>query len=197
MMSELEFLEENRNVVKRCYQYRGTYMNTPRFQILRDFIDGSTDAVSLGCGAYDPIVLGVDTAVDIVSESEVYLRKLGYKGAFFLGDVRHLNFKDTQFECAVCSEVLEHLQTEEDIDKAISEIIRVASRWIITVPYNPRGQKNTEITHKHDFDVQKILKLFAPIEVYIAHDDIYFYVSSEPLKPKTEAPLIHDYPEGV
>lgn len=48
-----------------------------------------------------------------------------------VGRMEALPFKDKEFDCIYCAHTLEHA---EDIDKAISEMQRVASRLVIIVP---------------------------------------------------------------
>jgi demethylmenaquinone methyltransferase/2-methoxy-6-polyprenyl-1,4-benzoquinol methylase len=48
-----------------------------------------------------------------------------------VGDVRKLNFKDKEFELAICEEVLEHL---ENPGIGLSELCRIAKNVIFTLP---------------------------------------------------------------
>ena len=59
-----------------------------------------------------------------------------------LGDITHIPFGDGNFQCITCLQVLEHL-TIEDYKKAISELTRVSSKYvIISVPYKEKIEKN-------------------------------------------------------
>lgn len=52
-----------------------------------------------------------------------------------VGNIYHLPYKDNSFDLIICTEVLEHL---EDPKKALSEIQRVSSRYVIlSVPNEP------------------------------------------------------------
>lgn len=51
------------------------------------------------------------------------------KGLVELGDVRDLKFGDASFDLLFCSDIMEHIYTQ-DLPKAISEIKRTAKRWI-------------------------------------------------------------------
>ena len=53
----------------------------------------------------------------------------GAKGLLELGDVRDLKFEDRSFELMFCSDIMEHIYLD-DLPKAISEIQRVAKKWI-------------------------------------------------------------------
>lgn len=51
------------------------------------------------------------------------------KGLVQLGDVRDLKFTDSSFDLLFCSDIMEHIYSD-DLPKAISEIQRVAKKWI-------------------------------------------------------------------
>lgn len=51
------------------------------------------------------------------------------KGLLELGDVRDLKFEDKSFELVFCSDIMEHIYLD-DLPNAISEIQRVAKKWI-------------------------------------------------------------------
>lgn len=51
------------------------------------------------------------------------------KGLLEVGDVRDLKFDDKSFELVFCSDIMEHVYLD-DLPKAISEIQRVAKKWI-------------------------------------------------------------------
>jgi hypothetical protein len=194
METEPELIAENIDVVKRTWQYRGTEMKHSRFPILRQFVGGSPNALSVGCGPFEPVITGVQTGCDVVPNGEPYLRRQGWNGKFVVCDARDLSFGPKEFDTAICSEVLEHLPTLEGVRKAISELDRVATRWLFTTPVNPIGPKNPEKTHKQDFTLDKLRDLCSPVQVFIAHDDTFFYVSNVAFSPETSATFIHDFP---
>lgn len=49
------------------------------------------------------------------------------------GDVRRLPFKDKSFDCAVATEIIEHL-IKEDALKMLGEMERVAKKLVLTTP---------------------------------------------------------------
>jgi len=51
------------------------------------------------------------------------------KGLIRLGDIRNIEFPDQSFDLAFCTDIMEHIY-EEDLDKAVNEIQRVAKKWI-------------------------------------------------------------------
>lgn len=55
----------------------------------------------------------------------------GAGGFIALGDVRDIPFKDKQFDFVISGDLLEHISVRRgDLDKAISELYRVSSKWL-------------------------------------------------------------------
>jgi len=87
------------------------------------------------------------------------------------GDITHLEFDDNSFDLVFCAEVLEHIPSLL-LDKACSELTRVASKWVlIGVPYKQDirvgrttclfcGKKNPPWGHVNCFDREKLINLF-------------------------------------
>ncbi|MBS1733032.1 MAG: class I SAM-dependent methyltransferase [Bacteroidetes bacterium] len=66
--------------------------------------------------------------------SEVALRMV--QAEKILSDITQLPFANSEFDCATCLEVIEHLP-QETYRQALKEIARVSAKYIIiTVPYN-------------------------------------------------------------
>ncbi len=74
---------------------------------------------------------GIDYSNDAIKIGKKIYPELNLKK----GDVYKLDYKDNSFDLSICTEVLEHL---EDPDKAVSEIRRVTSKYIVfSVPNEP------------------------------------------------------------
>lgn len=74
---------------------------------------------------------GIDYSVDAIKIGKKIYPELNLSG----GDVYNLNYEDNSFDLVICTEVLEHL---EDPTKAIQEIKRVSSKYIVfSVPNEP------------------------------------------------------------
>lgn len=79
-------------------------------------------------------------------------------------DFRHmsvcdLKFKDNSFELVTCTQVLEHLLTEELFYTALSELRRVSSKTlIVSLPFEEQLPISKE--HFHRFDMDKIKNIF-------------------------------------
>lgn len=187
MISEAEMYD----VIERTWKFRGIEMKQSRFAVLPKFVNHCDKSLSVGCGPFEPTISGVNHGCDILPLSEKYLRRLGWMGSYFVCPIQSLIFHPKQFRTVICTEVLEHLETEEEVAKAIHDIDEISTRWLITVPCNPRGPKNPEKTHKHDFDVDKINRLSSPLKIYISKDDLFFYVSNESIEALPETSLEH------
>lgn len=85
------------------------------------------------------------------------------------GDVTDLQFADSSFDLVFCAEVLEHVS---DVEKAASELTRVARRFVLVgVPYRQDirvgrltcytcGERNPPWGHVNSFDDHRLLALF-------------------------------------
>jgi len=90
------------------------------------------------------------------------------------GDATRLDFASDSFDCVFCAEVLEHIL---DVQKACSEIVRVARHEIIVgVPFRQDirigrctcqrcGKANPPWGHVNSFDLKKLLKLFSELRL--------------------------------
>jgi len=175
-----EYIAENEDVVYRNYKQINTHRKSPRVlkrvQIIKDFCKGSKKILSVGCGPYEPIEINATHAVDIVMNSRDYLRKLGWKGSFYLGSCDNLssgwNKERTGFDVAVCQEVIEHLPDLETVKKTFQELNRVAKKWIVTTPL----VKGTEPTHKRALTLRQLQEFTKGMNVEIKNDGWYWYV---------------------
>ena len=92
------------------------------------------------------------------------------------GDIRDLKFDDGHFDLVLCAEVLEHIKPE-DLDKACSELVRVAKKYLlIGVPYKQDtrigrlkcsncGRINPPWGHVNEFDKESLLSHFPSLKV--------------------------------
>ena len=90
------------------------------------------------------------------------------------GDITKLDFTTDSFDCVFCAEVLEHVP---ELQKACDEIVRVARHEIIVgVPFRQDlrigrctcrtcGKANPPWGHVNSFDLSKLLKLFAGLQL--------------------------------
>jgi len=151
-----------------------------RIKIIKEFCKPFKIILSVGCGAHEPIDINATHAIDIVQNSEGYLRKQGWKGSFYLGSCD--NFpngwgvsvydRGKKFDCAVCSEVIEHLPDLEIVKKTFQEVNRVARCWIFTCP----DWLGTEPTHKRAFNEKMLKQVTEGLKCKIEHRGRYFYI---------------------
>ncbi len=88
------------------------------------------------------------------------------------GDIYNLNYKDNSFDLVICTEVLEHL---DDPQKALFDILRVSSRYILlTVPNEPWftffnftqwGKDIGHINHWSSFSFQKFITKNSKVKI--------------------------------
>ena len=84
------------------------YWQRKRFEILTRFSKGATRTLDVGCGS-SRILLNLPDAVgvDVQLNKMRYLRRYGQPTS--VGSLFALPFKDQQFDCVICSEVIEHV----------------------------------------------------------------------------------------
>jgi len=150
-------------------------VNAPRHKILKAFVGDDPSSISVGCGGYEPAVIGTKYASDLQARAQEYLTRVGYVGSFQQGDVLDLPFKYLEFKVGVCSEVIEHLNTEQDVSKAFSEIHRVAEKWIVTTPC--KGCSDPD--HKFLFTEDQLHRLIGDIPHEIFKYGYFFYISND------------------
>jgi 2-polyprenyl-3-methyl-5-hydroxy-6-metoxy-1,4-benzoquinol methylase len=96
-------------------------------------------------------------AIDQTADND--LVELSPHQNFKIMDICKLDFETNAFELVICTQVLEHLLDEEQINQALRELRRVSSKTlIISVPFEEPEPLNTG--HYHAFDLTKIKKLF-------------------------------------
>lgn len=143
------------------------YWQNIRYQTMKDFCAGAKTILSVGCGTREPVLMGATHACDLVSSGLQSLKDAGYKGDFKECPCYDLPFEDKSFDVAVCSEVIEHLYSEEEVKKTIAELDRVAKRWIITTPCKGNPTWMHEPAHFFTFTDEKLKELFDGFECEI------------------------------
>jgi ubiquinone/menaquinone biosynthesis C-methylase UbiE len=179
-MDDAAYLAENIDVVERNFAARQIYWNDFRFIMIRAFIAGikpkPVNILSIGCGSYEPVLIGATHAVDIAPNAEKHLKELKWNGQFMVADCRKLPFMEKSFDFGVLSEVIEHLPTDGDVTLALEELERVCKNWLVSTPCNPLGPKNTEKTHRRSFTKDEIDSRFAGHNVLVNKDEKYWYI---------------------
>lgn len=99
---------------------------------------GSTLVIGCGRGEEIDIVLEAGpSSVCAIDYSEEAIRLAGRRHKsvkFQQGDAHNLAFNDRQFDCVVCSEVIEHLERPEVAVSEISRVLKSNGTAVLTVP---------------------------------------------------------------
>ena len=146
-----------------------------RHNILKAFVANEKSSISLGCGGYEPVIIGTQHASDVQARAEKYLRSVGYQGEFTHADIRHLPFGFHDFRVAVASEVIEHLDTLADVNLALQEINRIAHSWIVSTPHHACDDPD----HKHHFTEEQLKPLLPSPLCKIFVKDYFFYITND------------------
>jgi glycosyltransferase involved in cell wall biosynthesis len=87
------------------------YWQRKRFKILTRFARDATRTLDVGCGS-SRILLNLPNAVGVDAQLNKirYLRRFGQQA--LVGDIFQLPFKNEQFDCVVCSEVIERIRND-------------------------------------------------------------------------------------
>jgi len=148
-----------------------------RINILKDFVN-EHPSIDLGCGAFMPKLLGTTHACDDSALAMGFLTQRGWKGKFKQVDIsKPLPYSDKQFKVAVCSEVIEHLDTEEEIRGLFKEIDRISNRWIVTTP----SAFFDDPDHKFYFSPNQLFEVipFERDKFIIYRKGVYYYITND------------------
>ena len=145
-----------------------------RYLFERRFARPHKKILCAGGNIYEPVEVGATHACDIKEICREGLIKNGFKGEFKVADVKDLPYEDKEFDCVLCCEVLEHVGSLENVEKAISEILRVGKNFLISVPYKNDIRHNMPCVY---FD-EKILASLLPNGTYIFSKHPFLYASN-------------------
>lgn len=146
-LSEKEF--SNIYKIVGADEWRQTDLNKGTLQTILRNIKGKT-ILEVGCGkGYLAKMMAekyLVTAADLVIDSK--LKTSGLKLKFKVANIESLPFKNRQFDTVVTTHTLEHVR---NINKAISELRRVAKKRLIIVVPKQRPYLYTFDLHLHFF----------------------------------------------
>lgn len=134
------------NYFAEKYQYRSInhpiveFFAIQRLKFISSIIDLAriTKALDVGCGngvsdfyfkRYINDLYGIDFSNDLLNE-----HPFKDTGKFIIGNAKNLPYNNNSFELVYCWEVLHHIDKPE---KAVSEMIRVSSKYVIIAEPNP------------------------------------------------------------
>ena len=147
-----------------------------RIKVLKKFV--VNPCVDMGCGGFMPSVLNTTHACDDTNYAKECLTKRGWKGKFRKLDLgKKTNYKDKEFKTAVCSEVIEHLNNEDEIRTLFREIDRISENWIVTTP----SAFFDDPDHKFFFGPNELISVipFDLDKVLIVRKGVYYYISND------------------
>jgi 2-polyprenyl-3-methyl-5-hydroxy-6-metoxy-1,4-benzoquinol methylase len=81
---------------------------------------------------------GVDISGGMLREGRSSMEMLGRSLNLVVGDASHLPFRSGTFDCAICTEVVEHVPNWRTVIDEIARILRHGGRMVLTTP-NRRG----------------------------------------------------------
>ncbi len=140
-----------------------------RLRILRNF-SVNKSVIDIGCGAFEPLLIANNqgvVATDVSHKALLHLKRAGFKGELVLCDGRQLPFKDSSFQMAICSEVIEHINAE-DAKRLVKESNRVSFLVVLTTPNCSYGLKITDSTHIMFYTVRTLREMLGSNwEVYV------------------------------
>ena len=131
-----------------------------RQMILKNFLLNSSNFIlDCGCGEKEPLIVcntSDAVAFDIGESGLKNLKENNFKGHIVMGSCTHLPFRSKCFKKTICSEVIEHLPTDDDVRKCLNEIKRVSCTFMVTTPNNQFDFKWLEQTHIRFFNTKNI-----------------------------------------
>jgi ubiquinone/menaquinone biosynthesis C-methylase UbiE len=123
------------------------YWQRTRFRIIHEFVPEAGPILDIGCGS-SRIVQTLPGAVGM----DLALRKLRWLRApgrmLLQGDMNRLPFRDSSFECVVCSEVIEHIPRNQVHLSELFRVIRPGGFLVLGTPdYGKRLWRALEWTY--------------------------------------------------
>lgn len=177
-----------------------------RLRMIERFLGEHQDdcVLDVGCGDITPLLASNTErtiGLDISKTSLQILKCSEFKGELILASAIKLPFRDNVFQKAICSEVIEHLPTDSDVEKCIEELRRVTKKFLITTPNYGFGSDWYAFSHpdhRRVFSIKKLKKLLGPNTIYrtsTATRLLPYFIPSSSTKPSLFlVTLRHSYP---
>jgi 2-polyprenyl-3-methyl-5-hydroxy-6-metoxy-1,4-benzoquinol methylase len=160
-MSEQEFLQVYRELDCRATD-RPTDLNQKSIDRMLAVIDPSaTSLLDVACGRGEWLRIVQKEKRLQVTGCDVFDQSLTQGYSYQQGMIEALPFADNAFDVVTCNHTIEHLR---DLDKAISELKRVAKKQLIIVTPRQRYFYYTMDLHLHFFPLKEDLERVIGIE---------------------------------
>lgn len=171
-----EYITENEDVIRRSTLYIMQGHDPDRYwnlvEFAKPFMATNGKILSIGCSGFEPTLYHATHAIDISPIADRFLKYNDWKGVFAVGSVTHLPYENQEFDLAICSEVIEHLPTDNDVRNAFLEISRVAKNWLITTPASPIP----EPTHKRFWPIEIASQWAAQFDAVIVRVNLWWFI---------------------
>jgi dolichol-phosphate mannosyltransferase len=108
------------------------YWQRRRYQVITTMAAGTRRLLDVGCGSSRIIGAGPMVGLDIVLAKLRYARRYG--NPLVHGSIFELPFKDSAFDCVICSEVIEHVPADERVFSELERVLEPGGRLILGTP---------------------------------------------------------------
>jgi len=108
------------------------YWQRRRYQVITTMAAGALRVLDVGCGSSRIIGSGQMVGLDIVLAKLRYARRYG--NPLVHGSIFELPFKDSVFDCVICSEVIEHVAADERVFSELERVLEPGGRLILGTP---------------------------------------------------------------
>ena len=108
------------------------YWQRRRYQVITTMAAGANRVLDVGCGSSRIIGSGRMVGLDIVLAKLRYARRYG--NPLVHGSIFELPFKDSAFDCVICSEVIEHVPADQRVFSELERVLEAGGRLILGTP---------------------------------------------------------------
>jgi dolichol-phosphate mannosyltransferase len=108
------------------------YWQRRRYQVITGMAAGARRVLDVGCGSSRIIGSTQMVGLDIVLAKLRYARRYG--NPLVHGSIFELPFKDSAFDCVICSEVIEHIAADERVFSELERVLEPGGRLILGTP---------------------------------------------------------------
>ena len=108
------------------------YWQRRRYHVITSMAAGALRVLDVGCGSSRIIGSGQMVGLDIVLAKLRYARRYG--NPLVHGSIFELPFKDSAFDCVICSEVIEHVPADERVFSELERVLEPGGRLILGTP---------------------------------------------------------------
>lgn len=163
-LSESEFADAYRNLDCRGND-RETDLNKPCVDYMLENLDkNAITLLDAGCGrGYWLNMVSEKTNLDLTG-CDLYDNVTLNRGTYVKGNIENLPFEDNSFDIVTCHHTIEHIL---NLDKAISELKRVAKKQLIIVTPCQRYFEFTLDLHINFFPIESYLTTIIKMNKYI------------------------------